>query len=370
MYHFTYRTPNKSAYEYFWKEFMEEEAILYKEIRADKLIEGETTPLDFINGLLETFEGIHAHLHYDKTKMAQILFSASQSIEKFVFVEALVQHAPKLKRWQFIPLALTPAPRQLTVSINETIKFDRNKLFFYPNLDPKFPDEVHIVVVHDDYGKEDPEAYHFGAAFLLGNDLGELAFAEQIDRLSVVGQAPPKTELIPLTRIDGYLKWRNKEFVENYEARWQKEDDPVIVQIAGFLKTDEEPTPESTKPQIMGAFNQTLLEWEDRAAYPWLLQLDIEFSAEPVEEIDDDFKKYIEIIERELKEALEDKDEYVRIGTLDYGHYISFYYGCKEFREISKIIHEMMCFWENKYERRYEIIKDKYWRSFEKYIPS
>jgi len=155
----------------------------------------------------------------------ELVITADGTIKNIVFVEELVNSAPKIDGWKFT--ALKPAMDIKGVDIQMAgHKFNSDSLSFYPIEHATYPDEIDLTIVYNDYTEENRNNIVIGTNIFLENYLGELELVEMIDNLSIIGKDNAKNELIPISKLKDYLHWRQKEFIERYEGvRRDTEDD-------------------------------------------------------------------------------------------------------------------------------------------------
>lgn len=75
-------------------------------------------------------------------------------------------------------------------------------------------------------------------------------------------------------------------------------------------------------------------------------------------------------IEESIMQQLSDKDGYLYIGRQTANNERDIYFACKDFRKPSKVFFKTQQDNGNKFEIEYDIYKDKYWQSFERFRPS
>ena len=75
-------------------------------------------------------------------------------------------------------------------------------------------------------------------------------------------------------------------------------------------------------------------------------------------------------IEERILQELIDKEGYLYIGRQTGDSERDIYFACKDFRKPSKVFFKMQKDNNNRFEIEYDIYKDKYWRSFERFKPN
>ena len=73
-------------------------------------------------------------------------------------------------------------------------------------------------------------------------------------------------------------------------------------------------------------------------------------------------------IEDKIMLELKDSDGYLNIGRQTADSVREIYFACIEFRKPSKVLHRIKKEYSNKIELDFDIYKDKYWQSFNRFI--
>ena len=160
-------------------------------------------------------------------------------------------------------------------------------------------------------------------------------------------------ELIPIEKLQGYLLWRQKEFVEKYEGvRYGTEEDSY----SSVEAEDENGMP------VFAIINQDLMNWDAKASHPWMMIVEIKFDGAADDGMPDDATNdLMNEFEDEILKQLPDVDGYLNIGRETYNSTRVIYFACKEFRRSSKTIATLINNSSDKLEISYDIFKDKYW---------
>ncbi len=289
---------------------------------------------------------------------AELIITADGDVTKFVLVEELIAAAPKIVGWRFTSLKPEISSEGWNISMGG-YAFGSDDLKFYPVDNPDTPDEVDIVLVHKDCNEENKEQIKLGTFVFLENYLGELNLATTVDNVTVVGPDEAENELIDLTKLKGYLLWRQKEFIEKYEgARHDTENDTYILLEA----TTKEGLP------IVATVNKDILGWDSKASHPWILIVTIAYNVEGRNGMPDEtVSASLYDLEDEIMQSLKDHDGYLNIARETGGGNREIYFAYKEFRKPSKVLHELIATKKVKWDVTYTIYKDKYWLSFRRF---
>ena len=263
-----------------------------------------------------------------------------------------------LPNWKFT--ALKPALDVNDVSIEMSgYKFSKDTLSFYANEDPNYPDEIDIVFAHKDMTEKNKSEITNGVFICLDNYLGEMNFVTCVDHVSVVGKKEAKKELIPFEKLKAYLIWREKEFLEKYEGvRYDTEKDNYSI-LEAKMKDGK---------SMIAAINTDLLKWDRKASHPWVAIVEIKFDGESTNGMPDESARLLlEEIEDQLMEQLKDFEGYLNVGRQTADSVREIYFACNDFRKPSIVMSELKEAYKNKIEMDFELYKDKYWKSFDRY---
>jgi Family of unknown function (DUF695) len=339
----------------FWDWFVKNEQIFFKSIQEkDEIVE---KVLDKIIPKLQMLnEQFFCQVGKESDTLAGIDISAEGDIKTFVFVEELIKSAPKLPNWQF--QALKPAtPKGFGISMHGYDFSDENIHFFAVN-HKDYPDEIDITLVHDDYREDNKKEVGQGCLIYLDALLGELNTAVLIDSVSTDSNKE-NNELIPIEKLEDYLKWREAEFVERYKSvRHSDEDD-------AFSSYEFEDKEENSHIAIM---NKTLLEWDVKPSHPWMMPLDFEYEGNENGMPDDETFEKMNAFEDELVALLPCADGYLNIGRRTGNNTRTTYFACKDFRHSSKCVSALIKKYEPSLKIDYSIYRDKYWMTLENYV--
>ncbi len=345
------------SYSDFWTWFQKNEKDFFDVVKNRKDIE-----TDFFNKLSPKLEELKDGFFYltgmfdDNT--VELILTADGNTKNIVYVEELVASAPKINGWKFT--ALKPALNIENVSIEMSgFKFNNENLFFYANDLPNYPDEIDISVIHTDLTDDNRQAIGNGTYIFLDNYLGELDLINNIDNLQIISKSEAQKDLVPITKLKDFLTWRQKEFIEKYQGvRYDTENDEFSM-LEAELKSGN---------MLLAVVNTNLLNWDRQASHPWLAIMTIKYDGSDNNGMpnDTDYENLVNI-EDELMASLIDKDGYLNVGRQTAENEREIYFACKDFRKPSKVFNEIQKKYSKKYEIIFDIYKDKYWQTFEKF---
>lgn len=347
-----------NSYQDFWNWFTKYETDFYNVVKTNKDI--ETLFFDKISPKISELQNgffFVTGMYNDHT--AELIITADGDIKNIAFVEDLVETAPSLEKWRFT--ALKPALNIEDVNISMAgYEFNGTNLFFYANEKAAYPDEVDISIIHNELNDENRNQISTGVYIFLDNYLGELDFINNIDNLSIVGSHEAEKEPVPISKLKDFLTWRQKEFVEKYEAvRYDTENDSY-----SMLEAELE-----SGNKLFAVINTEILDWDSKASHPWITTLTLRYNGSNNNGMptDEDYE-LLNQIEAEIGKELKDFDGYLNIGRQTANGEREIFFACKEFRKPSKVFYQISQSYKKSFEINYEIYKDKYWQSFEKFI--
>lgn len=346
------------SFEDFWIWFQKNERTFFDVVRTDGDIEEK-----FLNQISDKISKIKEGLFfltgmYDNDTV-ELVVTVDGNVKDIFFVEELIHVAPKIDGWKFTTLKPALDISEFEISMEGHI-FRSDKLFFYSSEHPYFPDLIDLTIVHVDYHESIKEIIINGTYIFLDNYLGELHFATAIDNISVTGKESAEKELIPIEKLKDFLIWRQKEFTEKYEgARHDTEQDSHSVLEAELESGNK----------LLAVINTELLKWERKVSHPWISILTIKYDGSKNNGMPNsiDYEKLANI-EEELLNVLPDKEGYLYVGRQTAEGEREIYFACREFRFPSKVFHNFQKKYAGNFEIDYDIYKDKYWQSFNRFI--
>jgi len=342
----------------FWKWFQQNERTFHTAISKEQRINE-----DFLDLLMSKLKNLNSWFAcsagmYDATT-AELIITAQGDVKTFVFAEELVAVAPSIPGWRFT--ALKP-PTGLDITIEmDGYKFNDQEMSFFSRDNSEYPDEIEITLVHNHFSETNKEIITNGAFIFLDNALGELNTATLLDNVQIDTPDSGGSELIPLEKLNDFLNWKEKEFIEKYSGTRHNTDSDSYSILEG---KDDRGLPS------IALVNQELLGWDAKASHPWMMVLELKFTSVsngmPDKEIAAELNKF----EDELVLLLPDSDGYLNLGRDTYNSRRTIYFACKEFRHVSRTVQQMLSGFRGNVTVSYDIYKDKYWRTMNRYRAS
>lgn len=345
-----------NSLEDFWYWFTQHEQHFFNTIKNNKNIEK-----DFFDQLgpqiKKLYSGIYFLVGMSDENIAELILTPDGKLKNIIFTEELVNAAPTLPTWKFT--ALKPATQIENASIQMGVfTFNNEKIHFYSNEHAAYPDEIDISIVYDDYDESNKELITNGIYIFLDNYLGELQSVTMIDNVHIIAKEHAEKELVPISKLKDFLIWREKEFIEKHEANYYDSEDDKFTMYEAEL--------ENGLP-LLAAMNTTLLDWNNKPSHPYIIRICINYTTEqnglPSQDVFDLMNEFEDI----LIENLPDKRGYLHIGRQTGDSLKEVYFVSKEFRNCSKIITNIIAQYPNRLKIDYDIYKDKYWQTFERF---
>jgi hypothetical protein len=121
---------------------------------------------------------------------------------------------------------------------------------------------------------------------------------------------------------------------------------------------------------LIAVINSQLLNWDSKASHPWIAVITFQYDGSNNNGMpDEDDYQNLDEIEEKILEQLSDKDGYLNIGRQTANNEREIYFACKDFRKPSKVFFITQKENSEKFGIEYDIYKDKYWQSFERFRP-
>ncbi len=343
----------------FWEWFKEHA----EEFRKVVLAEGDVEN-DFFNKMDEPLsrvkENIFCLVGVMGDDTVDLIFTPDGMVKNIVFVEQLVAAAPSLDGWNFQALKPPMDINDMGISMGG-MDFSTENLSFYSEDYEDYPDEINITVVHNDFTEEEAALATNGTYIFIDNYIGELSFVNTVDSLSIIGPAQAEKELVPINKLKDFLKWRQKEFVEKYEAtRYDTASDEHTMYEA---KTQE-------GNPVVAVMNTSLLHWDKQSSHPWIATVGVHFDGSENNGMPNQEQlSLMNEFEDEFMQHLKDFEGYLNVGRQTGAGTREIHFACKEFRKPPLVLNHLIAKYAEQLEFSLELYKDKYWRSFSQFMP-
>lgn len=349
------------SFEDFWKWFS-----LHSDEFYQIIVQGNEIETKFFDPLSQALGQINKHIYYlvgiNSNNKAELIFTAEGVVKHFPIVEKLVSLAPQMEKWDFITHKPASDMNRYGIKMGD-YSFSEEKIQFFVTNHEAYPDLIDINLVYSDYSDEDKEVIINGCFIYLDNFLGELTFASVVDDIRLVASVEPGTELIPISKLKEYLVWREKEFVEKYEAtRKNTENDNY---------TGLEATLQSGAP-LIALINQDLMAWDAKPSHPWIFRIDMGYVSDNDSGMPNQTDyELMDVIEDYITTRMQDRDGYLNIGRQTADGLREVFFACRDFRKpVFLMIDLQKEFAHRKLKIDYTIYKDKYWKTLDFFMPT
>lgn len=356
-YIFSKKEETIASYSDFWQWFEKNEKKFYQVIKDQGNIEGvffdELGPK--LNELREGFWYLTG-MYDDNT--AELVLTADGVIKNMVFVEELVNAAPKFENWIITALKQPSDLNQYGINMGG-YKFDETTMSFFSNINQEMPDEIDITITHRDLNENNRETITNGVFLALENTLGEINLVTSIDNVDIVHPDEATADLISIEKLRDFLVWREKEFREKYQGyRYATENDSY----AGLKATKKNGLP------VYAVVNTDLLNWDGKASHPWIVNVNIAYDSEANNGFpNNDVYRLLDVIEDEIMLELKDFEGYLNVGRVTADSTREIYFACIEFRKPSKVLSRIVKKYQQRIALDFEIYRDKYWQSLNQF---
>jgi hypothetical protein len=167
---------------------------------------------------------------------------------------------------------------------------------------------------------------------------------------------------MPVAKLKEFLKWRQKEFIEKYKGtRYNTKNDSYSI-----FEAEHE-----GRNKLIATINTDLLSWDSKASHPWILKIEIPYDGSNNNGMpDNETYQLLNQVEEDIMQELKDFDGYLNVGRQTAKNAREIYFGCKDFRKPSKVLNKIQKNYSDKFEIEYSLYKDKYWQSFERFMPA
>lgn len=289
----------------------------------------------------------------------ELIITADGDVALFCKVEDLISKAPQLNNWKFTAHKPALGFQDISIDLYEK-KFSVDTTSFYPIVREEYPDEVSIVITHVDYNVEEDDQFQAGGMIYLENGLGEENAATKIDHYETGPVPDPASgvEVIPISKLADYLNWREKEFVEKYESVHAQRPEENFT----LLEAED-----SDGKVMLVTIDAGFKEWPLRPAFPWLLQVDINYKGDTNGLPSQQQQEEMQVVEDEIVSLLSESNSWF-IGHRTYDNVRNVYFYASEYRSGSRLLHNYTETARSNYTILFFIRKDKYWQNMEMYF--
>jgi hypothetical protein len=341
----------------FWQWFVDNEHRFREHEKNDS-----DQALSFLEELIQEMQPFNSYLKAlagpDSNGNYELIITSDGDIALFCKVEELVNAAPPVPNWLFT--AHKPALGFESISIDlYGLQFTTATTSFYPIVQEKYPDEVNIVLTHTGYDKELDDHFQAGGMIYLENGLGEVNTATKIDNYET-GPLPAEDkgiEVIPISKLNEYLNWREKEFVEKYESVPEERPDTFHL-----LEAEDK-----DGKKMLLAVNMECRYWDKKPAYSWLLQVNINYTGDETGFPFEEQLMAMQTLEEEMFTLLPE-DRTILAGNKTYDNCKNIYFYVSEYKTTAALLNQFVENKETPYEILFFIRRDKYWRTMEQYF--
>ena len=166
---------------------------------------------DFLNELHKYNDRLFFQIGGMPGKDQELIITAEGDAEQFESVEKLIEQAPSIKNWIFVPF-IQPSDEDSTIQYGTT-KITRSNLWFIPLQSQSHPTDIGIRIGVPDYSSLDKKDTDNAVFKMLDTVLGEKSFALDIDYIDIA-ELPQELEekgWINLMELRAFVAWKRKK---------------------------------------------------------------------------------------------------------------------------------------------------------------
>lgn len=294
---------------------------------------------------------------YDDTT-SELVITADGDIALFVKVEQFVSEAPALPGWRFTAHKPPLGFDEISIEMHGKI-FNEETVKFFPLTDPAYPDLVSIVFTHKEYDDKEDEDFQTAGSIYVQNALGELNTATQIDQYKISPEPEDESVLIPVGKLNDYLNWREKEFVEKYDLASIEFPEELINSIEG----------QDAEGNVMMALAVASYElWEYKPVYCWWVRIEIEYPEAGNGLPDPDTLKILHDTEDKAVQLLTANPGIIYTASKTFKGCRTVYFYARNYRDPSLLLYTFCEKSDEALKLGFFIEKDKYWQNMEEFF--
>jgi hypothetical protein len=354
----SHKRPRIENYNEFWNWFSENATRFHKVVKEGKAIEKKF--FDVLEPKLNSFsKNIFFLCGMLDDHTAELILTPEGNLKYVAVIEDLIKSAPDIKNWTFTALKPKMAAENCNIEMNGYL-FNPEAITFCPKIDPRYPDEITIHFFHKQLTEDNKDILANGIYIFLEHIIGEHNFITTIDYSDVklLSQATEKPQ--PIEKLESYLKWRTKEFIDKYDStEYNSEEDSFTMLEAS-----------DNGLKIIAVVNTSLMAWENKSSHPWFVIIDFKFSGSNDTGMPTDSQmKNLEDLEEEITTALP-KRSFLNIARQTGNFHRKVYLAFKDFRQATRTLNLYDEHSKHNIELSYDIYKDKYWMTLNRFKKS
>ncbi|MDR0230065.1 MAG: DUF695 domain-containing protein [Flavobacteriaceae bacterium] len=339
----------EKEYQKFWEWFTQNEK------RFKEVIETQDNVVDnFIEVVSPKLKAINPNFNMlaggRPGSVTEFIVTPDGALKAVPFVEDFIVCAPDIEGWSF--LACKKPSKGIALRMGD-FELSEDTVSFIPLIEEGYPDYIALRFIIDAYTPENEEELGNALFIFLDNYIGEMLTMTEIDHLEVRGNDAIEGEPIPVSKLEDYLNFRSKEFVEKYDGvkRNSDLDDYVLME----MKNDDE--------VYLATLNKSFIFWEKRMSYPWVIRIDMFYEAGGSGMPN---KEDVAIMD-EIEDLLNESGIVTTVVRETGGGERNLYLATQDFRTASKEVFSTLSLYDKRIKSSYRLYKDKYWFGMQGY---
>ncbi|MDM1362154.1 DUF695 domain-containing protein [Myroides marinus] len=339
----------EAQYDVFWDWFKSNEAEFKKTIEThDRVVE------DFIDivgpKLKEINKDFNMLTGMGKDGVGELIITPDGRVRALPFIEDFISSAPSIEGWRFI--SCKPSTKGIGLNMGDFV-LNEDTISFIPIHTEGYPDYIHLRFIIKECTPENEEELGNALFIFLDNYLGEMETMTMIDYLEVKGEESIDGELVPMSKLSDYLRYREAEFVEKYDGVKHNSDNDSYSILEG----------NNNNAPLIAVVNTSFLNWEQKMSYPWVVKMSIQYQGN---ENGMPSKSDVAVMD-EIEDLFVESAGVNSVARETGSNERTLFFATRDYKNASREVQKTISLFTDKFDIDYTIYRDKYWMGLEVY---
>ncbi|SEI71278.1 Family of unknown function [Myroides marinus] len=339
----------EAQYGVFWDWFKSNEAEFKKTIEThDRVVE------DFIDivgpKLKEINKDFNMLTGMGKDGVGELIITPDGRVRALPFIEDFISSAPSIEGWRFI--SCKPSTKGIGLNMGDFV-LNEDTISFIPIHTEGYPDYIHLRFIIKECTPENEEELGNALFIFLDNYLGEMETMTMIDYLEVKGEESIDGELVPMSKLSDYLRYREAEFVEKYDGVKHNSDNDSYSILEG----------NNNNAPLIAVVNTSFLNWEQKMSYPWVVKMSIQYQGN---ENGMPSKSDVAVMD-EIEDLVVESAGVNSVARETGSNERTLFFATRDYKNASREVQKTISLFTDKFDIDYTIYRDKYWMGLEVY---
>lgn len=339
----------EAQYEQFWSWFKQNEAGFRKIVETqNRVVE------DFLDVISPRLKEINPDFNMltgiGKDDVAELIITPDGRVRALPFIEDFIAAAPAIEGWRFV--SCKPSTKGIGLNMGDFV-LNEDTISFIPIHTEGYPDYIHLRFIIKDCTPENESELGNALFIFLDNYLGEIETMTMIDYLEVRGEEGIEGELVPMSKLSDYLRYRETEFVEKYDAIKHNSVNDNYTILEGNA---------NDMPLIV-VVNSSFLNWDQKMSYPWVVKMSIQYKGN-----DNGMPSKSDVaLMDEIEDLIAESNCVISVARETGSHERTLFFATKDYKNSSREVMKTISLFTDKFNIDYAIYRDKYWMGLEMY---